>query len=83
MTKRFDTQGQLHPGRELAVLATLRQLTARDLAHRAGLPEWRVGRILKGTARPKSQELARLRGAVFAEVTSSPTAGRSSDDGWL
>ena len=58
---------RLHPGRELAVLATLRQLTARDLAHMASLPEWRVARILSGRARPRAAELAQLREALFSD----------------
>ena len=58
---------RLHPGRELAVLATLRQLTARDLARMANLPEWRVARILNGSAQPRAAELAQLRAALFAD----------------
>ena len=58
---------RLHPGRELAVLATLRQLTARDLARVANLPEWRVARILNGSAQPRVAELAQLRAALFAD----------------
>lgn len=58
---------RLQPGRELAVLATLRQLTARDLGRMANLPEWRVARILSGRARPRAAELAQLREALFAD----------------
>ena len=58
---------RLHPGRELAVLATLRQLTAHDLARIANLPEWRVARILNGSAQPRAAELAQLRAALFAD----------------
>jgi len=61
----------LTPGRELAVLATLRQTSARELAHRSGLPEWRVSRILAGTAKPTDAEMARLRAAMFEHPQST------------
>jgi hypothetical protein len=62
---KSDTKNRLGPGRELAVLATLRQTTARDVARRTALPEWRVSRILAGVARPTAEELRVLRLALF------------------
>ena len=58
-------RNRLGPGRELAVLATLRQTTARDIARRTVMPEWRVHRILAGVARPTAEELRVLRQALF------------------
>jgi hypothetical protein len=58
-------RNRLGPGRELAVLATLRQATASDVARRIGMPEWRVTRIWAGTARPTAEELRLLRLALF------------------
>lgn len=58
-------RNRLGPGRELAVLVTLRQTTARDVARRTALPEWRVSRILAGVARPTAEELRALRLALF------------------
>lgn len=63
---------RLRPGRELAVIATLRQLTARDLGRLADLPEWRVARILNGRARPTAAELAQLRDALFVQDGARP-----------
>ena len=60
-----NTRNRLGPGRELAVLATLRQTTARDVARRTALADWRVSRILAGTARPTAEELRLLRLALF------------------
>ena len=57
----------LSPGRELAVLATMRRVSARTLAQRAGLSYWRTARILADRARPSPAELVSLRDAVFAE----------------
>ena len=55
----------LTPGRELAVLATMRRLTTRTLAERAGLSYWRTARILRERARPTELELDALRRAIF------------------
>ena len=55
----------LTPGRELAVLATMRRLTTRRLASRAGLSYWRTARILQERAQPTNGELDALRKAVF------------------
>ncbi len=55
----------LSPGRELAVLATMRRVSARSLAQRAGLSYWRTARILADRARPSHAELASLRDALF------------------
>jgi len=58
------------PGLELSVLAAMRRVTARKLARRVGLPEWRVSRILRDVAAPTEDELRLLRSAIFAEPES-------------
>jgi hypothetical protein len=70
---------RLGPGRELAVLAALRQTTARDVARRTALPEWRVSRILAGTARPTPEELRVLRQALFDDDGSGSTLAPGSE----
>jgi hypothetical protein len=67
-----NTRNRLGPGRELAVLATLRQTTARAVARRTDLAEWRVSRILAGVARPTAEELRVLREALFEEGRAVP-----------
>ena len=57
----------LSPGRELAVLATMRRVSARTLARRAGISYWRTVRILTDRGRPSSVELESLRDAIFAD----------------
>lgn len=74
------TSNRLKPGRELAVLATLRQASARDLARRSGVPEWRVGRILSGIARPTLAELGAIRQALFEEEAGTPPARCDRED---
>ena len=74
-----NTRNRLGPGRELAVLATLRQTTARDVARRTALPEWRVSRILAGTARPTPEELRILRVALFDDGGSASTLAPGSE----
>ncbi len=58
----------LTPGRELAVLATMRKLTMRTLAARSGLSYWRCARILQERAKPTEVELDALRRAIFLEA---------------
>jgi hypothetical protein len=55
------------------VLAVLRKTTARDLARRTGLAEWRVSRVLAGVARPTTEELRALQLALFDDGA-TPTA---------
>lgn len=63
----LSTPTHTPPGLELAVLAAMRRVTARQLARRTGLAEWRVSRILRDVARPTDEELRLLRAAVFGE----------------
>ena len=80
-----NDRNRLSPGRELAVLASLRQATARDVARRTALPEWRVSRILAGVARPTAEELRVLRLALFDDgvpaSTLAPQSEPTSTDG--
>lgn len=78
-------RNRLGPGRELGVIAALRQTTARDVARRTVMPEWRVHRILAGTARPTAEELRVLRLALFDDGGSGstlvPGSETTSEDG--
>jgi hypothetical protein len=67
---------------DLAAMATIRRVTARQLAARTGFSYYRVVRIMRLRATPSRQELQTLAAALFDEDPAERHArrtGRSPD----